>query len=212
MKSPAHLSSSLVLTLVLAVFSATPALAAEPAAAAKPDLAAGATASIVCQACHIADGSRGIPVNPILQGQFPEYLSKQLHEFKAGKRMNPIMQGMAAPLTEENIRDITAFYATKKAVPGAARNKDSVMLGQKIWRAGVADRKIPACAGCHGPSGAGIPSQFPRVGGQNPDYAESQLIAFRSGMRTNSAQMTGVAAKLNDAEIKAVADYMAGLN
>jgi cytochrome c553 len=86
-----------------------------------------------------------------------------------------------------------------------------VELGEKIWRGGIADRKIPACAGCHGPSGSGIPSQYPRIAGQHADYTEAQLVAFRSGARANNIQMTGVAAKMNDAEIKAVSDYAAGL-
>ena len=85
-------------------------------------------------------------------------------------------------------------------------------LGEKIYRGGIADRMVPACAGCHGPSGAGIPSQYPRLSGQHADYTAAQLNAFRSGARANSAQMTGVAAKMNDKEIKAVSDYIAGLH
>lgn len=198
--------------LLLAALFAAPALAAESKpAAAKPDLAKGQAAAATCMACHTADGSRGAPANPILQGQFPEYLSKQLHEFKSGKRKNAIMQGMAAALSEDDIRNIAAFYASKEAKPGAAKNKDTVLLGEKIWRGGIADRKIPACAGCHGPTGAGIPAQYPKLSGQHADYTEAQLYAFRSGLRANNIQMTGVAAKMNDLEIKAVADYVAGL-
>jgi cytochrome c553 len=200
-----------LLALLFAALGAAPALAAEATAAAKPDLAAGQAASATCQACHTADGSRGSPANPILQGQFPEYLAKQLHEFKSGKRKNAVMTGMAAPLDDAAIRNIAAFYASKQAKPGFARNKDTVLTGQQIWRGGIADRKIPACAGCHGPAGAGIPVQYPRLAGQHADYTEAQLLAFRSGARANNAQMTGVAAKMNDAEIKAVADYIAGL-
>ena len=128
-----------------------------------------------------ADGSRGAPANPILQGQFPEYLAKQLHEFKSGKRKNAIMQGMAAALSEDDIRNVAAFYASKQAKPGFAKNKDTVLLGEKIYRGGIADRKIPACAGCHSPNGAGIPAQYPRLSGQHADYTEAQLVAFRSG-------------------------------
>ena len=196
---------------VTAALLVGPALAADAPAAAAPDPAKGQAASAVCQACHTADGSRGAPANPILQGQIPEYLVKQLHEFKAGKRKNAIMSGMVAALSDEDMRNLAAFYASKPPVTGFAKNKDTVLLGEKIWRGGVSDRKIPACASCHGPTGAGIPSQYPRLAGQHADYTLSQMNAFRSGERANSAQMMGVAAKLNDAEIAAVSDYVAGL-
>lgn len=199
------------LSLLFAALIAAPALASGGGAAAKPDLAKGQAAAATCMACHTADGSRGAPANPILQGQFPEYLAKQLHEFKSGKRKNAIMQGMAAPLSEDDIRNVAAFYASKQAKPGFAKHKDSVLLGEKIWRGGIADRKIAACSGCHGPAGAGIPAQYPSLAGQHADYVEAQLVAFRAGTRTNNEPMTGVAAKMNDAEIKAVADYVAGL-
>ncbi|MDC8784790.1 c-type cytochrome [Roseateles koreensis] len=188
------------------------AMANEGAAPAKPDLAKGqAISSQVCAACHTADGSRGAPTNPILQGQHPEYLAKQLNEFKSGVRNNAIMKGMASTLSDEDIKNVTAFYATKHAKEGFAKNKDTVALGEKIYRGGIADRQIPACAACHGPSGAGLPVQYPRLAGQHADYTEAQLNAFRAGTRTNNVQMAGVAAKMNDREIKAVADYIAGL-
>lgn len=195
----------------VATLLASASMAAEAPAAAAPDLAKGQAASAACQACHTADGSRGAPANPILQGQIPEYLAKQLHEFRAGKRKNAIMQGMAATLAEDDIPNVAAFYASKQAKPGFARHKDTVLLGEKIWRGGITDRKIPACAGCHGPNGAGIPAQYPRLAGQHADYTEAQLLAFRSGARDNNVQMTGVAANMRDAEIKAVADFIAGL-
>jgi cytochrome c553 len=185
--------------------------AAEPAAS-KPEPAKGAAISAsVCAACHTNDGSRGSPANPILQGQHPDYLVKQLTEFKAGKRESPIMRPMAQPLSEADMRNVAAFYASKQAKPGFAKNKDLVSLGEKVYRGGVIDRGVPACAGCHGPSGAGIPAQYPRLAGQHSDYIEAQLTAFRSGARHNNAIMADVAAKLNDREIKAVADYVAGL-
>lgn len=191
---------------------AAAALASGAPAAAKPDLAKGqATATQVCAACHTADGSRGSPANPILQGQHPEYLAKQLHEFKDGKRKNAVMQGMAATLSDEDIRNVSAFYASKTAKPGFAKNKELVTLGEKIYRGGIADRQIPACAGCHTPTGAGMPAQYPRIGGQHSDYTEAQLNAFRAGTRGNNAQMLAIAAKMNDREIKAVSDYIAGL-
>jgi cytochrome c553 len=209
MKSVASVVASLLL-----VASASLAAAEEvKPAAKKADLAKGqATATNVCAACHTSDGSRGSPANPIIQGQHPEYLAKQLVEFKSGQRASPIMQGMAAALTEDDIRNVAAFYAGKQAKPGFAKNKATVELGEKIYRGGIAERSIPACAGCHSPNGAGMPSQYPRLGGQHADYTEAQLIAFRGGARKNSAPMAGVAAKLNDREIKAVADYIAGLH
>jgi cytochrome c553 len=196
----------------LLTLSATLAVAATPAPAAKPDLAKGqAIATQVCAACHTADGSRGSPANPIIAGQHPEYLVKQLQEFKSGKRKNPVMLGFATALSEGDMNNVAAFYAGKSAKPGFAKDKEGVKLGERIWRGGIADRAVPACAGCHGPNGAGIPAQYPRMGGQHADYTEAQLLAFRSGARGNNAQMSTIAAKLNDREIKAVSDYAAGL-
>lgn len=166
----------------------------------------------VCVACHANDGSRGTPANPILQGQHPEYLVKQLAEFKSRKRPSPVMSAIAAPLSEADMKNVSAFYASKQAKPGFAKNKAFVTLGEKIYRGGIDERSVPACAGCHSPNGAGIPAQYPRLAGQHADYTEAQLVAFRGGARTNSLVMTGVAAKMNDREIKAVADYIAGLN
>jgi cytochrome c553 len=168
-------------------------------------------ATQVCMACHAADGSRGSPANPILQGQHPEYLVKQLQEFKSGKRKNAVMQGFASALTDEDMVNVAAFYANKQAKAGAAKNKDLAALGEKIYRGGIADRQVPACAGCHSPTGAGMPAQYPRIGAQHADYTESQLLAFRSGARANNAQMAAIVAKMNDKEIKAVSDYLAGL-
>ena len=203
---------SLLISFLFAATLSVQALAADAPAAAKPDLAKGqATATAVCGACHTADGSRGSPANPILQGQHPEYLAKQLAEFKSGKRDNAIMKGMSAILSEDDMKNVAAFYSSKQAKPGFAKNKELVSLGEKIYRGGIAERNVPACSGCHSPSGAGIPSQYPRMAGQHADYTEAQLIAFRGGARKNSAQMTGVAAKMNDREIKAVSDYITGL-
>jgi cytochrome c553 len=197
-----------LLALACASFAAH---AAEPAAAA-PDPAKGAALSAsVCAACHTNDGSRGVAANPIIQGQHPDYLVKQLAEFKAGKRDNPVMKSIAAPLSEADMKNVAAFYAGKQPKPGFAKNKDLVAHGERIYRGGIAERSVPACSGCHGPSGAGIPAQYPRLAGQHADYVEAQLAAFRSGARHNNPVMTAVAAKLNDRDIKAVADYVAGL-
>jgi len=208
MKSAALLLSG----LLLATFAATASAEEHAPAAAKPDLAKGqAKSAEVCAACHTNDGSRGSPANPILQGQHPEYLFKQLTEFKAGKRDSAVMKGFASTLSEQDMKNVAAFYGSKQAKPGFAKNKDLVTLGEKIYRGGIADRRIAACAGCHGPNGSGIPAQYPRLAGQHADYTEAQLNAFRSGARKNSPQMAGITTEMTDKEIKAVADYIAGL-
>jgi cytochrome c553 len=165
----------------------------------------------VCAACHAADGNSVIGANPKLAGQHPEYLVKQLTEFKSGKRANAVMSGMAATLSDEDMRNIGFWLASQKPTPGAAKDKDLVALGERIYRGGIADRQIAACAGCHSPNGAGIPAQYPRLSGQHAEYTATQLKSFRSGERKNSVQMTGVAAYLTDKEITAVSDYIAGL-
>lgn len=201
--------AALVLFGLVTAFAAS---ANETKAPAKPDLAKGqAIFSQTCSACHTADGTRGLSANPILQGQHPEYLAKQLTEFKSGKRKNAVMAGMVAALSDDDIRNVSAFYASKRAKDGAAKDKDLVALGEKIYRGGISDRQIPACAGCHSQNGAGMSSQYPRVAGQHGEYTEAQLNAFRTGTRGNSPQMLAIAAKMNDREIKAVSDYMAGL-
>jgi cytochrome c553 len=200
-------------TLLLAACLALPVVAQEAKAPPKVDMAKGqALSTQVCAACHTADGSRGSPANPIIAGQHPEYLAKQLEEFKSGKRNNPVMKGFASALSEADMRSVAAFYASKQTKPGTAKNKELYELGQKIYRGGIADKQVPACAGCHSATGAGIPSQYPRVGGQHADYSEAQLSGFRSGQRGNSVPMAAIAARLSDREIKAVADYMAGLH
>ncbi|PXW92774.1 cytochrome c553 [Sphaerotilus hippei] len=207
-----NLNVKSILALLAASALAAPLYAADAQPAVKVDLAKGqAISAQVCSACHTADGSRGVPTNPILQGQHPEYLVKQLTEFKAGKRENAVMSGMSAALSPEDMRNVAAFYASKQAKPGTAKTKDLVVLGEQIYRGGIADRRVPACAGCHSPTGAGLPVQYPRLSGQHAEYTEAQLRGFRDGVRKNNAVMTGVTAKMNDREIKAVADYIAGL-
>ncbi len=205
------LLASLLTAAVLAA-PAFPAFSQAAAAPAKPDLVKGeASYSTVCVACHAADGNSAIPINPKLSQQHPEYLVKQLQEFKSGKRANAIMQGFASMLSDEDMKNISWWLASKPATEGFAKDKDLVALGERIYRGGIAERNIASCASCHSPNGAGIPSQYPRLSGQHADYTASQLEQFRGGVRLNSAQMTGVAAKLNDREIKAVSDYIAGL-
>ncbi|MEJ5991486.1 c-type cytochrome [Ramlibacter sp. PS3R-8] len=195
--------------------AATPAAAAPAAqagAVGKPDLVAGETRyTAVCAACHGAGGNSGTPANPRLSQQHPAYLVKQLQEFKSGKRPSPIMQGFAAQLTDQDMVNIGAYLGTQKAKPGFAKDRELVSLGEKIYRGGLQDRQLPACTGCHSPNGAGVPAQYPRLSGQHADYTASQLVAFRDGVRKNSPQMSQIAARLNDREIRAVSDYVSGL-
>ena len=180
-------------------------------AAYKPDLAKGQASFATCAGCHGVDGNSAAPANPKLAQQHPEYLVKQLQEYKSGKRANAIMTGMAATLSEEDMKNIAYWVTANKAKLGSATDKDLVALGERIYRGGVAERQITACAGCHSPNGAGIPAQYPRLSGQQAEYTAAQLTYFRDGIRKNNLQMTQIAAKLNDREIKALADYIAGL-
>lgn len=201
----------LTVSLLCAAAAAALSFSAQ-AQSAKPDLVRGAALyGNVCVACHAADGNSMIPANPKLAQQHPEYLIKQLQEYKSGKRQNAIMQGFASALSDSDMRDISYWLASQKGKPGFATDKDLVKLGERIYRGGIADRQIASCAACHGPGGAGIPSQYPRLAGQHAEYTETQLRHFRDGTRANNLQMTGVAAKMTDREIKAVSDYIAGL-
>jgi len=187
-----------------------PAKAAKPVAY-KPDVAKGQASFAVCAACHGVDGNSGTPAYPKLAQQHPEYLVKQLQEYKSGKRANAIMVGFATALSEEDMKNISFWVTSNKAKPGTATDKDMVALGERIYRGGIQERQIAACAGCHSPNGAGIPAQYPRLAGQHAEYTAAQLTYFRDGVRKNNLQMTQNAAKLNDREIKALADYVAGL-
>lgn len=171
-----------------------------------------------CAACHGADGNSQISANPKLAGQHPEYLYKQMKNFvlvngKPAERPSAVMAGMMAALDDGQMRDVAAWFASQKQTGDKARNLDTIARGQKLYRAGDVAKGLPACAGCHGPAGAGMPAQYPRIGGQFADYTEAQMKAFRDGARANDANtmMRTVALKMTDAEIKAVADYIAGL-
>lgn len=196
------------------------AASAQAPAAAKADPAKGQKiAGAVCAACHGAEGNATAPTNPKLAGQVPEYIAKQLSNFKPGAngakpaRENPVMMGFASQLSPQDMADVAAFYATQKLVPDTAKNKDTIDLGQSIWRGGIVEKGVPACAGCHGATGKGLPAQYPQLGGQWAEYTEAQMLAWRSGARHNdpNAMMRTIAAKMNDREIKAVSDYVAGL-
>ena len=164
-----------------------------------------------CVSCHGAAGNSTIVQNPKLAAQHEAYIAKQLIDFKGPQRNNPIMSSIAKALTDAEVKNIAAYLNAQAQKPGAAKNKDTVEIGKKIYRGGIAEKNVPACAGCHSPNGAGIPAQFARIGGQHQDYTVVQLTSFRSGARKNSPQMTSVAKRLSDDEIQAVADYVAGL-
>ena len=224
MKLLATYFSNAALASLLAIF-VLPALAvgeskpeaAKPAAVqvvppvVKPDLVKGQASFAACVACHGADGNSATPANPKLAQQHPEYLVKQLQEYKSGKRANAIMTGIASTLTDADMKNISFWLVTNKAKLGSATDKDLVALGERIYRGGIAERQITACAGCHSPNGAGIPAQYPRLSGQHAEYTATQLTYFRDGIRKNNLVMTQVASRLNDREIKALADYIAGL-
>ncbi|MGH8672335.1 MAG: c-type cytochrome [Burkholderiales bacterium] len=187
--------------------------------AAKPDAAKGQSiASQTCAACHGADGNSPAAPNPKLAGQFYEYLHRQLVHFKPQSgnkpaRDNAVMASMLANLSTADMQNVAAYYASQKFKPAAAKDKELAALGQKIYRGGNAATAVAACAGCHGPSGAGMPAQYPRISGQFAEYVEAQLKAFRSGTRANdpNGMMRGVAVRMTDREIQAVAEYVAGL-
>lgn len=175
-------------------------------------------AGAVCAACHAADGNSVAAANPKIAGQLPEYLHKQLADFKpqGGKkpvRESAIMTPMVANLSEADMKNLAAYYSGQQLKPAVATDKDLAALGQKLWRGGNAATGVPACAGCHGPAGAGIPAQYPRISGQFSEYVAAQLKAFRDGARANdpNGMMRGVAARMTEREIRAVAEYAAGL-
>lgn len=210
----------MIRTAAMAILFATSFVThASEQASAKADPAKGKiVAETICVACHGADGNSMTSANPHLAGQIEQYLYKQLTNFKSvdGKpaaRDNAIMAGMVAALSDEDMKNVAAWFASQKLKPEAAKNEASIALGKKLWRQGDFKKGIPACAGCHGPAGAGMPAQYPRLAGQFAEYTEAQLKAFRAEERGNDPEkmMRMIAAKLSDVEIKAVADYAAGL-
>jgi len=181
-------------------------------APAKPDLARGKQiATTVCAACHGPDGNSVIPANPRLAGQNAGYIATQLASFKSGARPSPIMQGMATPLSPEDMKAVAAWFEQQKPSPTAAHDKALSQRGQEIWRGGIKAQGVPACAGCHGAGGHGIPAQFPRLAGQHQDLVMGWLKAYAGGARPN-AVMAPIAAKLNENDMRAVAEYASGLN
>lgn len=213
----AFVKSLLVATLAVSGLASAAAPAAAPA---KADAAKGATlydagdaarGLPACASCHGAAGNSTITANPKLSAQFEAYTHKQLIDFTTPVRNQPVMTTYAKMLSDAEKRDIAAYLATQKPKQGAARNKDTVELGKKIYRGGIAERGVAACASCHGANANGIPAQYPRLAGQHQDYTVAQLQAFKGGARNNSPQMTTLAQRMSDQEMKAVADYIAGL-
>jgi cytochrome c553 len=195
----------------LIAFLALPvcAVAASAGDAAKGQIIAGQ----MCAACHGADGVSPLPANPNLAGQHPEYIFKQLRNFKSGERSNPIMAGMSAALSEEDMRNLAAFYGSQEPALLSARDPALATQGQKLFRGGNGEKGVAACAGCHSPNGAGIPAQYPRIAGQHAEYTAAQLKAFRAEERGNdeSMMMRIIASRLSDKEIAALSEYLAGL-
>lgn len=213
-------SSPVVRSMLVAVLALAGVANAVTPQAVKVDPAKGATLYAdgdtarglpSCVSCHGAAGNSTIVANPKLAGQPEGYLYKQLVDFTKPERAQPIMTTYAKMLTDEEKKNISAYLAAQSQKPGAAKNKDSIELGKKIYRGGLAEKHVPACASCHGPAGAGNPAKYPRIGGQHQDYTIAQLGAFKGHGRKNSVEMTTIAQRMSDDEIKAVADYVAGL-
>ncbi|MTV51621.1 c-type cytochrome [Pseudoduganella buxea] len=210
---------SLFAAMMVFAGNALAADAAQPATA-KADPAKGASLYAdgdnarglpACVSCHGAAGSSTIAANPKLAGQPESYLYKQLVDFTTPNRQQPVMTLYAKMLTDAEKKNVAAYLATQVQKPGAAKNKDTVQLGKKIYRGGIAEKNVPACASCHGPAGAGNPARYPRIGGQFQEYTVAQLEAFKAHGRKNSSEMTTIAERMSTDEIKAVADYVAGL-
>ncbi|HXF18392.1 MAG TPA: c-type cytochrome [Burkholderiales bacterium] len=173
-----------------------------------------AIANQVCAACHGFDGNSPLPSNPSIAGQHADYLLKQLTEFKSALRKNPIMTPIAASLSPDDMRDLANYYSSLPPKQMAAKDETLVEQGRKLYRGGNASNGVAACAGCHSPNGAGIPSQFPRLASQHADYVATQLKAFRAGDRANdpNQMMRTTAIKLTDKDISALAEYISGLH
>jgi len=197
-----------LIATVVALISVTSAQAAGDPAKAQ------GIATQVCAACHGIDGNSLLPANPSLAGQHPEYLFKQLSEFKSGARSNAVMAAMVANLSPDDMRNLAAYYSSQTAKQGGAKDKDLVAQGRSLYRGGNPSNGVAACAGCHSPNGSGIPAQYPRLASQHADYVAAQLKAFRGGDRANdpNQMMRATAVKLTDKEIAALAEYISGLH
>jgi cytochrome c553 len=207
-------SIAIVFSAVLCVFNASAQNDKNP------DYVKGQALSGVCAGCHGVDGNSTVPTQPNLAGMSWQYTARQLAHFKSGQRDNAIMKGFAANLSDADMKSLGVYFAAQKARPVGAKDAKLAKTAEKLYRAGDAARGIAACAGCHSPTGAGIPAQYPRIGGQHAEYVAAQLNAYKAGTRGGSSKadnnasgkiMMSIAAKLTDAEIKALAEYTAGL-
>lgn len=182
--------------------------------AAQGNASAGQAKSMVCAGCHGADGNSFNPEWPSLAGQHAVYIAKQLSDFKAGDRSNPLMSGQAMGLSDEDMQDLAAYFASLKAKPTGKASAEKVELGEALYRGGNTASGVTACAACHGPAGSGnAPAKFPALAGQHAAYTTAQIKAFRSGERANdlNGMMGDIAKKMTDAEIEAVSQYIQGL-
>jgi cytochrome c553 len=171
----------------------------------------GKAKSAVCTACHNADGNSSIAIYPKIAGQHASYTAKQLADFKSGARPNAIMLGMTAGLTEQDMADLAAYFASHKTTVGSASG-DVAEAGRAIYLGGVKEKGLAACMACHGPSGKGNPGAlFPSLSGQHPAYTVATLKEYRAGTRKN-VMMNDIAAKMSDSEIDAVAEYIHALH
>lgn len=189
------------------------ALAAAGTVSAQGDAAAGKQKAAVCAACHGADGNSSNPEWPSLAGLGASYIVQQLQAFKEGVRQDPLMTPQAQTLSEQDMQDLATYFAAQTMQPGGA-DPELAQVGEQIFRGGIPAKGVPACAACHGPTGAGNPAAgYPRLGGQQPVYMVKALNAYRSGQRTTdpASMMRDIAAKLSDDEIRAVASYASGL-
>lgn len=201
----------ILFSLILGSSIATSAMASE----AKGDSDAGKSKAAACAACHGAEGNSASAAFPKIAGQGERYLYKQLRDFKSGERDNAIMAGTVANLNDQDMRDLAAYFASQSGSIGMA-NAELVKAGEAVYRAGNSKTNVPACMACHMADGAGNSlAGFPSLQGQHADYIEAQLKAFRAGTRANdgsSSMMRDIAFKMNDNEIKAVAQYITGLH
>lgn len=198
--------------LMLAATAATASTTAPTAAKGDPAKAQ-QIVNNVCGACHGTDGNSTTPIYPSLAGQSPEYITKQLKEFKSGVRKNATMAPNVTNLSAEDMVNLGAYYAAQLPKPRQAKDPALVAEGQKIYKGGNPASGVPACAACHGPAGAGIPVQFPRLAGQHSKYTLLQLQNFRTGDRANDGgkMMQTIARKMTDQEMRAAAEYISGL-
>ncbi len=202
------------IVLLSSILVASSALANPAAPAARGDAAkAQPIVTGVCGGCHGVDGNSLVPNFPKLAGLPLEYINKQLNDYKSGVRKNPTMAPMASTLSAEDMLNVAAYFSSQTPTPGTAKDPALVAAGQKVYKGGNMGSGLPACASCHGPKGAGIPAQFPRLAGQHSDYTLIQLRDFRTGERANDGakMMQTIAKKMTEQEMKAVAEYVAGL-